>query len=129
MSSAVEELTHQLMQSVRSLKTRLEQNQIEGLEETLAKVQVAMDAFHRHPGGPDVLIKEIDESEPAKRQEIKTKLQQIKIEHEVCGRLIKLAMQRNAALQAYAAQPDAAATYSPEGGVSMVVGGKLLGRF
>jgi hypothetical protein len=40
-----------------------------------------------------------------------------------------LAMQRNAALQAYTAQSSSAATYSNEGGVAMVNSGQLLGKY
>jgi hypothetical protein len=55
-------------------------------------------------------------------------LAQARADHATCGELIRLALQRNAALQAYTAQNDPAATYSAEGGVSMGSAGQLLGK-
>jgi hypothetical protein len=129
MTAGVENLAHDLSRSIADLKSKLEQHQIDDIEASIAKVQVAMDAFQRHPGGMDELLRTIDLMEPAPRDEMRGVLRQIKLEYEVCGQLIKLAMQRNAALQAYAAQNDAAAIYSAQGGVSMVAGSKLLGKF
>jgi hypothetical protein len=63
------------------------------------------------------------------RSETQQLLEQAKLDHQINSQLIRLAMQRNAALQAYTAQSSAAATYSSEGGVAMVNPGQLLGKF
>lgn len=129
MAQGIAELTRKVADSVALLKQTLEKNQLEALEAAIAQVQVAMDALGAFPGGSDALVLAIDQLPAEQRAQARSLLQQAKLDHEVSGQLIRMAQQRNAALQAYTAQHSAAATYSSEGGVSMVGSGNLLGKF
>lgn len=122
-------LARKVADSVALLKQILESNQLEELEAAVAQVQVSIDALGGFPDGADALVAAIDQLPVTARAEVRALLQQAKLDHEVSGYLIRMAQQRNAALQAYTAQHSAAATYSPEGGVSMVGSGNLLGKF
>jgi len=128
MSADIEGLVQGLALAVTTLKQTLEQHQIEQIEADLKAVQTAMDAIHAYPDGTDGLVAALNllPAEPSKH--LRNRLEQAKAEHALCGELIKLALQRNAALQAYTAQNDPAATYSAEGGVSMGERGQLLGK-
>lgn len=129
MAQGIAELARKVADSVALLKQTLEKNQLEALEAAIAQVQVAMDALGAFPGGSDALVLAIDQLPAEQRAQARSLLQQAKLDHEVSGQLIRMAQQRNAALQAYTAQHSAAATYSSEGGVSMVGSGNLLGKF
>lgn len=129
MAQGIAELARKVADSVALLKQTLEKNQLEALESAIAQVQVAMDALGAFPGGSDALVLAIDQLPAEQRAQARSLLQQAKLDHEVSGQLIRMAQQRNAALQAYTAQHSAAATYSSEGGVSMVGSGNLLGKF
>ena len=87
------------------------------------------EALEDHPGGVEGLRQLIATFPEAQKQELNTRLEQARTDHQLNSDLIRLAMQRNAALQAYAAQSSAGATYSSEGGVSFLGGGQLLGKF
>lgn len=129
MNESIAALARKVADAVASLKQTLERNQIDNLEPAIAQVQVAMDALGSYPGGADALVLAIDQLPKEEGVQIRVLLRQAKADHEVSGQLIRLAQQRNAALQAYTAQHSAAATYSSEGGVSMVGSGNLLGKF
>lgn len=129
MAQGIAELARKVADSVALLKQTLEKNQLEALESAIAQVQVVMDALGAFPGGSDALVLAIDQLPAEQRAQARSLLQQAKLDHEVSGQLIRMAQQRNAALQAYTAQHSAAATYSSEGGVSMVGSGNLLGKF
>ena len=128
MSSSVEALVRDLSRTVMALKQTLEQHQIDALEAELQRVQAAMDALHAYPGGSDALAAAINQMPAEQGGPLRDLLAQARADHATCGELIRLALQRNAALQAYTAQNDPAATYSAEGGVSMGSAGQLLGK-
>ena len=90
---------------------------------------MALKALEDHPGGVEGLRQLIATLPEAQQQQLNARLTQARDDHQLNTDLIKLAMQRNAALQAYAAQSSAGATYSSEGGVSFLGGGQLLGKF
>lgn len=129
MNEPIATLTSKVAHAVGFLKQTLERNQLDALESAIAQVQVSMNELGCFSGGVDALVLAIDQLPLDEGAKVRALLQKAKVDHEVCGQLIRLAQQRNAALQAYTAQHSAAATYSPEGGVSMVASGSLLGKF
>ena len=90
---------------------------------------MALKALEDYPGGVEGLRQFIATLPEDEQTQLNTRLAQARDDHQLNTDLIKLAMQRNAALQAYAAQSSAGATYSSEGGVSFLGGGQLLGKF
>jgi hypothetical protein len=118
-----------LAQSVAALRKVLESNELTSLEPVLAEVQSYLDKVNGFPGGTQGLQQAMAQLPEPTRSETQQLLEQAKLDHQINSQLIRLAMQRNAALQAYTAQSSAAATYSSEGGVAMVNTGQLLGKF
>jgi flagellar biosynthesis/type III secretory pathway chaperone len=122
-------LLDEVVQAVSSLRQLLEQQRLTELESALVSTQLAVTKLNAYPGGVAGLRAAIDALPDDLRESAVNKLQLAKQDYDINAELIRLAMQRNAALQAYAAQSSAAATYSSEGGVSMVNTGSLLGKF
>lgn len=122
-------LVEQVSNAVAELRTTLEKHELPGLETAILNSQMALKALEDHPGGVEGLRQMIATFPEAQQQELNTRLEQARTDHQLNSDLIRLAMQRNAALQAYAAQSSAGATYSSEGGVSFLGGGQLLGKF
>jgi hypothetical protein len=122
-------LVEQVSNAVAELRTTLEKHELPGLETAILNSQMALKALEDHPGGVEGLRQLIATFPEAQQQELNTRLEQARTDHQLNSDLIRLAMQRNAALQAYAAQSSAGATYSSEGGVSFLGGGQLLGKF
>ena len=122
-------LLDEVVLAVSSLRLLLEQQRLTELESALVSTQQAVNKLNTYPGGVAGLRTAIDALPDDLREPALAKLQRAKQDYDVNAELIRLAMQRNAALQAYAAQSSAAATYSSEGGVSMVNTGSLLGKF
>jgi hypothetical protein len=122
-------LVEQVSNAVAELRTTLEKHELPGLETAILNSQMALKALEDHPGGVEGLRQLIATFSEAQQQELNTRLEQARADHQLNSDLIRLAMQRNAALQAYAAQSSAGATYSSEGGVSFLGGGQLLGKF
>lgn len=129
MTSVAHDLVNQVAEAVAQLRHTLEKHELPGLEAAILKVQMALQALDQHPGGVEGL-RQLIATYPADIQEqLNERLGQARLDHQLNAELIRLALQRNAALQAYAAQSSAAATYSSEGGVSFLGGGQLLGKF
>lgn len=122
-------LVEQVSNAVAELRTTLEKHELPGLETAILNSQMALKALEDHPGGVEGLRHLIATFSEAQQQALNTRLEQARTDHQLNSDLIRLAMQRNAALQAYAAQSSAGATYSSEGGVSFLGGGQLLGKF
>ena len=122
-------LVEQVATAVAELRTTLENHALPGLEEAILNSQMALKALENHPGGVEGLRQLIATLPEEQQQQLNARLTQARDDHMLNTDLIKLAMQRNAALQAYAAQSSAGATYSSEGGVSFLGGGQLLGKF
>lgn len=129
MQAAPQAPVEQAAQAVQRLRATLEQNHLPGLEQAVLDTQAALRSLELFPGGIEGLRAAIDQQESSERQRLTGLLAQAKHDHQLNSELIRLAMQRNAALQAYAAQSSAAATYSSEGAVSFGAGGQLLGKF
>ena len=122
-------LVDQVAQAVSELRITLENHALPGLEEAIVNSQMALKSLENHPGGVDGLKQLIATFTPEQQTQLNERLAQARSDHQLNSDLIRLAMQRNAALQAYAAQSSAGATYSSEGGVSFLGGGQLLGKF
>ncbi|MFY8191821.1 MAG: hypothetical protein ACOVKF_01650 [Limnohabitans sp.] len=122
-------LVEQVSNAVAELRTTLEKHELPGLETAILNSQMALKALEDHPGGVEGLRQLIATFPEAQQLELNTRLEHARTDHQLNSDLIRLAMQRNAALQAYAAQSSAGATYSSEGGVSFLGGGQLLGKF
>jgi hypothetical protein len=122
-------LVEQVSSAVSELRTTLENHELPGLETAILNSQMALKALEDHPGGVEGLRKLIATFSEEQQAQLNSRLAQARTDHQLNSELIRLAMQRNAALQAYAAQSSAGATYSSEGGVSFLGGGQLLGKF
>ncbi len=129
MSATVSDLVEQVAHAVGQLRTTLEKHELPGLEAAILKAQQALQSLENFPGGVDGLRKRIAILSIDEQKLLNEQLEQARSDHQINAELIRLALQRNAALQAYAAQSSAAATYSSEGGVSFLGGGQLLGKF
>ena len=122
-------LVEQVATAVAELRTTLENHALPGLEAAILNSQMALKALEDYPGGVEGFRQFIATLPEDEQTQLNTRLTQARDDHQLNTDLIKLAMQRNAALQAYAAQSSAGATYSSEGGVSFLGGGQLLGKF
>ena len=122
-------LIEQVAQAVHELKVTLENHALPNLETAILNSQMALKSLENHPGGVDGLKQLIASFSQEQQKELNDRLAQARSDHQLNGELLRLAMQRNAALQAYAAQTSASAIYSSEGGVSFLGGGQLLGKF
>jgi len=122
-------LVEEVAQAVHALRTTLENHELPGLEAAILNSQMALKGLENHPGGVEGLKQLIASYPEAQQKELHDRLAQARADHQLNSELLRLAMQRNAALQAYAAQSSASATYSSEGGVSFFGGGQLLGKF
>lgn len=129
MNTAVHNLVDQVASAVSQLRTTLEKHELPGLETAILNAQLALNELEKFPGGVEGLRQRIATFAPDEQKQLNDRLEQARSDHQLNADLIRLAMQRNAALQAYAAQSSAAATYSSEGGVSFLGGGQLLGKF
>ena len=122
-------LIEQVAQAVHELKVTLENHALPNLETAILNSQMALKSLENHPGGVDGLKQLIASFSEEQQKELNDRLAQARSDHQLNGELLRLAIQRNAALQAYAAQTSASAIYSSEGGVSFLGGGQLLGKF
>ena len=122
-------LVEQVAIAVAELRTTLENHALPGLETAILNSQMALKALENHPGGVEGLRQLIATLSEDEQAQLNARLEKARADHQLNADLIRLAMQRNAALQAYAAQSSAGATYSSEGGVSFLGGGQLLGKF
>jgi len=122
-------LVEEVAQAVHALRITIENHELPGLEAAILNSQMALKGLENHPGGVEGLKQLIATYSEAQQKELNDRLAQARADHQLNSELLRLAMQRNAALQAYAAQSSASATYSSEGGVSFFGGGQLLGKF
>lgn len=125
MSSAIQTQVNQVAQAVSFLRAVLEEDRMDDLADALAKAQAALDQMNSYPGGVEQLKKDISLLEEHLKTEIEDKLQKAGVDHQINGELIKLAMQKNAALQAFMAQQSDSATYSSSGSIPNLTGGVL----
>ena len=124
-------LVTQVAHAVSDLRRTLESNEVEALEATLAQTSNALNAINGYAGGMprgggvEKLRADILALGEPDSQRLMAELNQASIDHRVNGELIKLAMQRSAALQSFVAQQSLGATYEIGGGIPGVSGNLL----
>jgi flagellar biosynthesis/type III secretory pathway chaperone len=111
--------------AVLDLRTALEANDMNRLPAALDLTNVALDAINQYPGGAEKLKKDIGQFPENQKQRLMGLLDEASVNHQINGDLIRLAMQRSAAMQSFIAQQAPSATYDSEGGVPGSVGGVL----
>ena len=111
--------------AVQDLRTALEANDMNRLPAALDLTNAALDAINQYPGGAEKLKRDIGQFPEDQKQILMSLLDEASVNHQINGDLIRLAMQRSAAMQSFIAQQAPSATYDSEGGVPGSVGGVL----
>ncbi len=91
----------------------------------IRSAQLALDAINGFSGGIDGLRSELERKPEQEKLRLRGLIAKASIDHKVNGELIRLAMKKNAALQAIIAQQSESATYSELGQVPSVLGSLL----
>lgn len=111
--------------AVLDLRSALEANDMERLPTALDLTNTALDAINQYPGGAEKLKADIALFPEEQKRSLMSLLDEASVNHQINGDLIRLAMQRSAAMQSFIAQQAPGATYDSEGGVPGSVGGVL----
>ena len=111
--------------AVLDLRSALEANDMERLPTALDLTNTALDAINQYPGGAEKLKADISQFPEEQKRGLLSLLDEASVNHQINGDLIRLAMQRSAAMQSFIAQQAPSATYDSEGGVPGSVGGVL----
>lgn len=111
--------------AVKDLRSALETNDMDRLPAALDLTNVALDAINQYPGGVEKLKTDISQFPEEQKRGLLSLLDEASVNHQINGDLIRLAMQRSAAMQSFIAQQAPSATYDSEGGVPGSVGGVL----
>ena len=111
--------------AVLDLRSALEANDMDRLPAALDLTNVALDAINQYPGGAEQLKVDIGQFPEDQKKSLMSLLDEASVNHQINGDLIRLAMQRSAAMQSFIAQQAPSATYDSEGGVPGSVGGVL----
>ncbi|QKM64280.1 hypothetical protein DCO17_02940 [Polynucleobacter tropicus] len=111
--------------AVLDLRSALEANDMERLPNALDLTNAALDSINQYPGGAEQLKVDIGRFPEEQNRSLMSLLDEASVNHQINGDLIRLAMQRSAAMQSFIAQQAPSATYDSEGGVPGSVGGVL----
>jgi len=111
--------------AVRGLRTALEANDMDRLPNALELTNLALDSIYGYPGGVEKLRGDINQFPEGQKEKLVGLLNESSTNHQINGDLIRLAMQRSAAMQSFIAQQAPSATYGSDGGVPGSVGGVL----
>lgn len=111
--------------AVRSLRTALEANDMDRLPSALELTNTALESINGYPGGAEKLRSDINQFPEGQKEQLLNLLNETSTNHQINGDLIRLAMQRSAAMQSFIAQQAPGATYGSDGGVPGSVGGVL----
>ena len=111
--------------AVRDLRTALEANDMDRLPNALELTNAALESINGYPGGAEKLRGDINEFPEDQKERLLSLLNETSTNHQINGDLIRLAMQRSAAMQSFIAQQAPSATYGSDGGVPGSVGGVL----
>ena len=111
--------------AVRGLRTALEANDMDRLPNALELTNLALDSIYSYPGGVEKLKGDINQFPEGQKEKLVGLLNESSTNHQINGDLIRLAMQRSAAMQSFIAQQAPSATYGSDGGVPGSVGGVL----
>ncbi len=120
-------IIEQMAASVGHLRSVLEAERVDDYAQAIDAAQKALDAINAFPEGIDGLRAEIERAAERDKLRLRELIMKASVDHKVNGELIRLATQKNAALQATVAQQSASATYSERGQVPSVLG-SLLSR-
>lgn len=121
-------LVGELCEAVFAVTGILKEARLLELEAAVLRVEALNERLSSYPGGSEELRNQIDRLEEPTRNTIRAKLETARDQHDLNQSLIKLAIQRNVALQSYSAQTNLSATYSSDGGVPLTDSNKLLGK-
>jgi len=111
--------------AVMGLRTALEANDMDRLPNALELTNLALDSIYSYPGGVEKLRGDINQFPEGQKEKLVGLLNESSTNHQINGDLIRLAMQRSAAMQSFIAQQAPSATYGSDGGVPGSVGGVL----
>jgi hypothetical protein len=111
--------------AVRDLRSALEANDMDGLPAALELTNAALESINAYPGGVEKLRGDINQFPEGQKEQLLNLLNETSTNHQINGDLIRLAMQRSAAMQSFIAQQAPSATYGSDGGVPGSVGGVL----
>jgi flagellar biosynthesis/type III secretory pathway chaperone len=111
--------------AVKGLRTALEANDMDRLPNALELTNLALDSIYGYPGGVEKLRGDIKQFPEGQKEKLVGLLNETSTNHQINGDLIRLAMQRSAAMQSFIAQQAPSATYGSDGGVPGSVGGVL----
>ncbi|MEY3202692.1 MAG: hypothetical protein RIR70_2242 [Pseudomonadota bacterium] len=123
----LERVIDRLAQAMSHQRSVLEASDYAALEALLPDCESALAELESYPGGMAAVKRDLDALPEVDRQSLAARLERANIDHRVGRDLIALAMQRSAALHAFAATQSESATYSQEGSVSHATG-SLLSR-
>jgi flagellar biosynthesis/type III secretory pathway chaperone len=115
----------EITNAVQNLREALEANDMERLPAALDLTNAALDAINFYPGGAQKLKEDINQFPDEQKMILMGLLDEASLNHQINGDLIRLAMQRSAAMQSFIAQQAPSATYGSDGGVPGSVGGVL----
>jgi flagellar biosynthesis/type III secretory pathway chaperone len=115
----------EITNAVQNLREALEANDMERLPAALDLTNAALDAINFYPGGAQKLKEDINQFPDEQKIILMGLLDEASLNHQINGDLIRLAMQRSAAMQSFIAQQAPSATYGSDGGVPGSVGGVL----
>jgi hypothetical protein len=127
-AESLAELIGELCDAVFAVTDILQTARITELEPAVLRVEALNERLSKYPGGPEELRKQIGKLDEPVRDAIRAKLESARQQHDLNQSLIKLAIQRNVALQSYSAQTNLSATYSSDGGVPLAGSNNLLGK-
>jgi flagellar biosynthesis/type III secretory pathway chaperone len=111
--------------AVKGLRNALEANDMDRLPNALELTNLALDSIYGYPGGVEKLRGDIKQFPEGQKEKLVGLLNETSTNHQINGDLIRLAMQRSAAMQSFIAQQAPSATYGSDGGVPGSVGGVL----
>ena len=93
-------LLEQIASAVARLRQTLETNNMDALPEALEQTRVALELINGYPEGPEKLKSDINQYPEEQKQILHGLLDQASVDHQINGDLIRLAMQRSAAIPA-----------------------------
>ena len=99
--------------ALRDQREALEQGRLEGLAEINRELELRYEAVEGWPGGIAALHAEIAARPQDEGARLRERIRALAVDNRVCGDLIRVAMQRAAALRSFRAAASEAATYAP----------------
>ena len=114
--------------AIAELRRVLEAESVDEYPIAIRAAQSALDAINGFSGGLEGIRAELERKPEQEKLRLRERITKASIDHEVNGELIRLAMKKNAALQAVIAQQSESATYSDLGQVPNVLGSLLSKR-